>query len=232
MSRASRAVTSRAQQQAGHDAAAEATAPGHADAAWLGVGFGAFGSVLGAIAGASSVQGISQMLLTSVLTFVGGAFLSYAGFRVLCRQSRGLRSSPRCTWCTTAACCTFAAAMAMTRTARPRALRRRSRAASPTRWSCGASSIWSRSWSLRVSCRRATAAHSCGPRRPKSRRVHDCPCKVSPRSTHAWTATAWLLQGKCRRVCASYLDCAEAGAGSCQLPIPSRVPWRVCVTDP
>jgi hypothetical protein len=56
-----------------------------ADAAWLGVGFGLFGSVLGAIAGASSVQGISQTLLTSVLTFVGGAFLSYAGFRVRSR---------------------------------------------------------------------------------------------------------------------------------------------------
>jgi hypothetical protein len=72
-----------------HDLAAESRAgslargvDSHADVIWLGLGFGLFGSVLGAIAGASSVQGISQTLLTSVLTFVGGAFLSYAGFRV------------------------------------------------------------------------------------------------------------------------------------------------------
>ena len=84
MSQASGAVAahSRSVPQA---AALESVEPARADAAWLGIGFGLFGSVLGAIAGASSVQGISQTLLTSVLTFVGGAFLSYAGFRVRSR---------------------------------------------------------------------------------------------------------------------------------------------------
>jgi hypothetical protein len=47
----------------------------------LGFAFLMFGLALGELAGLSVVQGISQTLLTSLMTFVGGVLLSYAGFR-------------------------------------------------------------------------------------------------------------------------------------------------------
>jgi hypothetical protein len=50
--------------------------------------FFCFGFALGELAGFSVAQGISQLLLTSVFTFVGGALLSYAGFRKLAADGR------------------------------------------------------------------------------------------------------------------------------------------------
>jgi hypothetical protein len=48
---------------------------------FLGVGFLCFGLALGELTGMSLTPGISQVVLTSVFTFVGGVMLSYAGFR-------------------------------------------------------------------------------------------------------------------------------------------------------
>jgi hypothetical protein len=47
----------------------------------LGLAFFGFGLALGELTGLSSVDGISQTLLTSFFTFVGGVLLTYAGFR-------------------------------------------------------------------------------------------------------------------------------------------------------
>lgn len=48
---------------------------------WLPAGMGAFGLMLGGVAGLSSAQGISQALLAGVSSFVGGVLLTYAGFK-------------------------------------------------------------------------------------------------------------------------------------------------------
>jgi hypothetical protein len=48
---------------------------------FLGIGFLCFGLALGELTGMSLTPGISQIVLTSVFTFVGGVMLSYAGFR-------------------------------------------------------------------------------------------------------------------------------------------------------
>lgn len=47
----------------------------------LGLAFGAFGFSLGELSGFSVMQGISQIVLSSTVTFVGGVLLSYAGLR-------------------------------------------------------------------------------------------------------------------------------------------------------
>lgn len=44
-------------------------------------GFFLFGSTLGVTTGLSTVSGISQTLLSSLFTFVGGVLLTYAGFQ-------------------------------------------------------------------------------------------------------------------------------------------------------
>jgi hypothetical protein len=46
----------------------------------IGVGLGALGLAAGAISGATVTAGASQALITGVLTFVGGAVLSYSAF--------------------------------------------------------------------------------------------------------------------------------------------------------
>jgi hypothetical protein len=71
------------------DGEAEALAPRADDAGartgtaswWLPVGLLAFGFMIGTVTGLSKTSGISQALLTGAFTFIGGAFLSYAGFR-------------------------------------------------------------------------------------------------------------------------------------------------------
>ena len=47
----------------------------------LPLGMGAFGALLGTVTGISVMQGVTQILLTGVSTFVGGVLLTYAGFR-------------------------------------------------------------------------------------------------------------------------------------------------------
>ena len=48
---------------------------------WMGVGMVLFGFALGLTTGLSSASGISTTLVTSLFTFVGGALLTYSGFR-------------------------------------------------------------------------------------------------------------------------------------------------------
>ena len=48
----------------------------------LAIGFFLFGMAAGAITGASSAEGISNSLLGSLFTFVGGTVLGFAGFRL------------------------------------------------------------------------------------------------------------------------------------------------------
>jgi hypothetical protein len=48
----------------------------------LALGFFLFGMTAGAITGASSAEGISNSLLGSLFTFVGGTVLGFAGFRL------------------------------------------------------------------------------------------------------------------------------------------------------
>src|SRR5437899_6385275 len=55
--------------------------------ATLAKAFGLFGFALGGMTGFSVAQGISQVLVTSVFTFVGGVLLSYAGFRKVLRAA-------------------------------------------------------------------------------------------------------------------------------------------------
>lgn len=47
----------------------------------IALGMGAFGLLLGSIAGLSKVQGISTTLLTGASSFVGGVLLTYVGFK-------------------------------------------------------------------------------------------------------------------------------------------------------
>jgi hypothetical protein len=47
----------------------------------FGCAFACFGLALGTLTGLSMASGISQALLTSILTFVAGALLSYVGFQ-------------------------------------------------------------------------------------------------------------------------------------------------------
>lgn len=58
--------------------------------------FGLFllGTVLGGVAGASVADGISATLLSSLLTFVAGAVLTFSGFRVRRRAGDPIRVSP------------------------------------------------------------------------------------------------------------------------------------------
>ncbi len=59
------------------------TEPTWEDRRWLGllIGFSLLGACVGFIAGLSEHAGISEHLLTGVMTFVTGALLSYSGFR-------------------------------------------------------------------------------------------------------------------------------------------------------
>lgn len=49
---------------------------------WLPVGFVLLGVVLGFVTGGSIHDGISAILISSLITFVGGGFFAFAGFRV------------------------------------------------------------------------------------------------------------------------------------------------------
>lgn len=56
--------------------------PDPREGSWsLGVGLFFFGMALGGTTGLSALAGISQTLLSALFTFVGGALLSYTGFR-------------------------------------------------------------------------------------------------------------------------------------------------------
>jgi hypothetical protein len=73
----------------GADASYEEVSDSRASPAWLGFGFFFFGAALGEVTGFSIAQGISQTLLSALFTFVGGALLTFAGFRVSARGSAG-----------------------------------------------------------------------------------------------------------------------------------------------
>src|SRR6185312_5765550 len=60
----------------------------------LATGFLFFGGVLGLICGLSEVAGISQSLLTSMFTFVGGVLLSYVGFRRQASREQTAEAAP------------------------------------------------------------------------------------------------------------------------------------------
>jgi len=64
------------------------------EASILALGFLFFGVSVGAVAGVSVASGISQALLTSLFTFVGGVLLTYGGFKVRSRVSSADQPGP------------------------------------------------------------------------------------------------------------------------------------------
>lgn len=67
-----------------------------AEATWpLAVGLFLLGSVVGGVTGASTAEGISTTLISSLLTFVAGSVLTFAGFRLRRRPGEQLRVSPK-----------------------------------------------------------------------------------------------------------------------------------------